>query len=162
MNMSDNIVFTKPIFYDKIYCNLCLVFNYDKDKILLLKRNNEPFKDKLNAVGGKRDTCEDKVIAMIRELKEEIGIENSDVHKAAWLLYQETTINNIKYSMDVFYIICNKDIDLEKFAVTNREGYYGVYNVKQVLNEYKELLAGSGSLEYYIKYCLSEEGCKLD
>ena len=55
------------------------IFTIDKGKIkvLLIKRNNEPFKDKWALVGGAMYNNELIETAAKRELKEETGVENA-------------------------------------------------------------------------------------
>ena len=54
--------------------NVILVYNKQQDKILMCKREKEPYKGKFNLVGGKVEENEDELIAAYRELQEETGI----------------------------------------------------------------------------------------
>ena len=59
--------------------NVIIVFNKENDKILMCKRTKEPYKGKLNLVGGKAEKDEDELYAAYRELEEETGITKNDI-----------------------------------------------------------------------------------
>ena len=59
--------------------NVIIVFNKENDKILMCKRIKEPYKGKLNLVGGKVEKDEDELYAAYRELEEETGITKNDI-----------------------------------------------------------------------------------
>ena len=59
--------------------NVIIVFNNKEDKILMCKRTKEPYKGKLNLVGGKVEKDEDELHAAYRELEEETGISKNDI-----------------------------------------------------------------------------------
>ena len=80
--------------------NVILVYNKEEDKILMCKREKEPYKGKFNLVGGKVEQNEDELHAAYRELEEETGITNQDI-----IL---THIMNLQYKMS--------DIELEVYA----------------------------------------------
>lgn len=54
-----------------IKVNVILVYNKSEDKILMCKREKDPYKGKLNLVGGKVEKDESELEAAYRELKEE-------------------------------------------------------------------------------------------
>lgn len=86
--------------------NIILVYNENKDKILMCKREKEPYKGKYNLVGGKVEENEDELDAAYRELYEETGISKEDI-----------IIQNI---MNFNYKIT--DMELEAYAgVLNKE-----------------------------------------
>ena len=59
--------------------NVIIVFYNEEDKILMCKRTKEPYKGKLNLVGGKVEKGEDELQAAYRELEEETGISKNDI-----------------------------------------------------------------------------------
>ena len=59
--------------------NVIIVFDNEEDKILMCKRTKEPYKGKLNLVGGKVEKEEDELHAAYRELEEETGIKRDDI-----------------------------------------------------------------------------------
>lgn len=80
--------------------NVILVYNKESTKILMCKREKEPYKGKFNLVGGKVEQNEDELHAAYRELQEETGITNTDI--------KLTHIMNFQYMMS--------DMELELYA----------------------------------------------
>jgi len=80
--------------------NVILVYNKEEDKILMCKREKEPYKGKYNLVGGKVEENEEELHAAYRELQEETGITPNDITL--------THIMNFQYKMS--------DIELELYA----------------------------------------------
>lgn len=89
----------KEMIYLKKY-NVIMVFNKEENKILMCKREKEPYKGKLNLVGGKVEENETELEAAYRELNEETGISENDINLCSIMNFQ--------------YII--SDIELELFA----------------------------------------------
>ena len=86
--------------------NVILVYNMTKDKILMCKREKDPYKGKFNLVGGKVEIGENELSAAYRELNEETGITAKDI--------------NLLHIMNFQYLI--KDFELEIFCgVLNKE-----------------------------------------
>ena len=89
--------------------NVILVYSKDENKILMCKREKEPYKGKFNLVGGKVEKDEDELHAAYRELCEETGITSDDIVL--------THIMNFQYIMqdmelEVYAGKLNKDIKL--------------------------------------------------
>ena len=89
--------------------NLILVLNKEETKILMCKREKEPYKGQYNLVGGKVEENEDELDAAYRELQEETGITNKDI-----LL---TNIMNFQYKVldkewEIYMGKLNKDVEL--------------------------------------------------
>ena len=80
--------------------NVIMVYNKEENKILMCKREKEPYKGKFNLVGGKVEQNEDEMHAAYRELQEETGITDKDITL--------THIMNFQYKM--------KDMELEVYA----------------------------------------------
>lgn len=80
--------------------NVVIVYNKDKDRLLMCKREKEPYKGKYNLVGGKVEPNENEITAAYRELEEETGITKDDI--------------NLKHLMNFNYI--NDGFELEVFA----------------------------------------------
>lgn len=59
--------------------NLIMVYNEKADKLLMCKRNKDPYKGLYNLVGGKIDSGEDGYSSAYRELQEETGISKNDI-----------------------------------------------------------------------------------
>ena len=60
--------------------NVILVYNKEEEKILMCKREKEPYKGKFNLVGGKVEEGEKELDAAYRELQEETGITKQDIN----------------------------------------------------------------------------------
>ena len=89
--------------------NIIIVYNKEENKILMCKREKEPYKGKFNLVGGKVEQDEDELHAAYRELREETGITNKDITL--------THIMNFQYKMqdmelEVYAGKLNKSVDL--------------------------------------------------
>jgi len=89
--------------------NVILVYNQGQDKILMCKREKEPYIGKFNLVGGKVEENEDELSAAYRELQEETGITKNDI--------KLTHLMNFQYKMsdlelEVFVGILNKEVTL--------------------------------------------------
>lgn len=80
--------------------NVVLVFNKEKDKILMCKREKNPYKGLYNLVGGKLEEGENELDGAYRELEEETGITSSDI--------------SLKHVMNFEYKLL--DMELELFA----------------------------------------------
>ena len=89
--------------------NVIIVYNKEENKILMCKREKEPYKGKFNLVGGKVEQNEDELHAAYRELREETGITDKDITL--------THIMNFQYKMqdmelEVYAGKLNKNVDL--------------------------------------------------
>lgn len=80
--------------------NVIIVYNTEESQILMCERKKEPYKGKLNLVGGKLEKNESEIEAAYRELYEETGITNKDI--------------NLVHLMNLQYII--NDMELQVFV----------------------------------------------
>lgn len=122
--------------------NVIIVYNKNQDKILMCKREKEPYKGKFNLVGGKVEANESELDAAYRELEEETGITNKDI--------QLTHIMNFQYiitdmELEVYYGKLNKD-------VTVVEEVNKLYWIDKNSNFFDiEKYAGEGNIGHMIK-----------
>ena len=123
--------------------NVIIVFNNKEDKILMCKRTKEPYKGKLNLVGGKVEKDEDELHAAYRELEEETGISKNDI-----IL---TNLMNFEYKMldmelEVYVGRLNKEVrlveEVNKLLWVNKndnffdiEKYAGEGNIGHMLKQ---------------------------
>lgn len=106
--------------------NIILVYDNKKENILMCERKKEPYKGKLNLVGGKVENGEDELEAAYRELKEETSITKDDII--------------LKHLMDFEYHI--QDMELEV--------YIGKLNKKiSVIEEINKLVWVSKDSNFY-------------
>ena len=59
--------------------NVSVIFDKTEKKLLMCKREKDPFKGKINFVGGKVESNETEDEAAYRELYEETGISKTDI-----------------------------------------------------------------------------------
>ncbi len=108
--------------------NVILVYNKEENKILMCKREKEPYKGKFNLVGGKVESNEDELHAAYRELQEETGITDTDITL--------THIMNLQYKLldmelEVFVGKLNKNVNLVEevnklYWMDNTENFFDV------------------------------------
>lgn len=91
--------------------NVVLVYNKDEDKILMCKREKEPYKGKFNLVGGKLEENEEETTGAYRELEEETGITKNDI-KLKNLMNFEYKLTNME--LEVFVGKLNKEVELKE------------------------------------------------
>ena len=89
--------------------NVILVYNKNEDKILMCKREKEPYKGKFNLVGGKVEQNEDELHAAYRELHEETGITNKDITLSHFMNFQYELQD---MELEVYVGKLNKEIKL--------------------------------------------------
>lgn len=122
--------------------NVIIVYNKNEDKILMCKRAKDPYKGKLNLVGGKVEANESELDAAYRELEEETGITNKDI--------QLTHIMNFQYiitdmELEVYYGKLNKDVTVVEEA--NK-----LYWIDKNSNFFDiEKYAGEGNIGHMVK-----------
>lgn len=133
--------------------NVILVYNKEEEKILMCKREKEPYKGKFNLVGGKVEQGEKELDAAYRELQEETGITKQDINLQHLMNFQyemsdmelELYVGKLNKEKEVieeinklYWFDKNEDFfNVEKFA---GEGNIG-HMVKQV-EIYKDKLFG--------------------
>jgi ADP-ribose pyrophosphatase len=59
--------------------NVIMVYNKEKDRLLMCRRRRNPYKGLSNLVGGKIERGESGIDAAYRELQEETGITKEDI-----------------------------------------------------------------------------------
>lgn len=89
--------------------NVIIVYNKEEDKILMCKREKEPYKGKFNLVGGKVEQNEDELQAAYRELEEETGITSNDIALAHIMNFQ---YNISDTELEAYVGKLNKDVKL--------------------------------------------------
>ena len=126
---------------DKVM-NCIVVFNKDKDKVLFCKRKKEPFKDRLNFVGGKVEPGETSEDAAYRELQEETGISRRQIR-----LYRlmDLTYYYQDFILEIYVGRLNEDVVLKEETnpllwlpldedYTDRERFAGEQNIAHIIN----------------------------
>ena len=89
--------------------NVIVVFNKDLTKILMCKRNKEPYKNMYNLVGGKIEKENDGQSEAYRELYEETNISKNDITLIHFMNIEYVVFDKI---LEVYYGILNKEVNL--------------------------------------------------
>lgn len=89
--------------------NVILVYNKDADKILMCKREKDPYKGKFNLVGGKVEQGEEEISAAYRELQEETGITKNDIKLTHIMNFQYKILD---MELEMYAGKLNKDVNL--------------------------------------------------
>lgn len=122
--------------------NVIIVYNKNEDKILMCKREKEPYKGKLNLVGGKVEANESELEAAYRELKEETGITEKDIELIHLMNFQYIMTD---MELEVYYGKLNKD-------VTIVEEVNKLYWIDKNSNFFDiEKYAGEGNIGHMVK-----------
>jgi 8-oxo-dGTP diphosphatase len=105
--------------------SLGFIFNSAGNEVLLIHKNNPDWqKGKVNGIGGKIEIGESSVECIIRETKEETGL---DTNNEDWIHFGQI-INGDKSTSQLFYYIypgvtsdatTQEDEEIEWFAVNN-------------------------------------------
>ena len=122
--------------------NVIIVYNKENNKILMCKREKEPYKGKFNLVGGKVEQGESELHAAYRELQEETGITKNDITL--------TNLMNFEYLMsdmelEVYAGILKHDVKLieelnKLYWIDKKENFFDM-----------EKFAGEGNIGHMLK-----------
>ena len=91
--------------------NVTVVFDKTEKKLLMCQRAKDPFKGKLNFVGGKVEPNETEDDAAYRELYEETGISKDDISLTRVLDFKYYLLN---MELEVYCGKIKKDITLKE------------------------------------------------
>jgi len=108
--------------------NVIIVYNKEESKILMCKRKKEPYKGMFNLIGGKVELNEDELHAAYRELQEETGITNDDIHLTHMMNFQYMIFD---MELEVYVGKLNKEIILKEevnklYWVDKKENFFDV------------------------------------
>ena len=123
--------------------NLVLVYDEKKEKVLMCKREKEPFKGKYNLVGGKIEENETDIESAYRELKEETGISKSSIELKPIINFEYPIEDN---QIKVFVGKLKEDVKLTEEI--NKLAWIDKNNDFHNLNEY----AGDGNIWHMVHY----------
>ena len=91
--------------------NVCVIFDKTEKKLLMCKREKDPFKGKLNFVGGKVESDETEDEAAYRELYEETGISQKEITLTRALDFKYYLYN---MELEVYFGKIKKDVTLKE------------------------------------------------
>ena len=123
------------------------LLNYNLDKVILIERNDGPFENKINGLGGKVKEDESEDNCMVRELQEET---NGQIDTS--VLADIFKVSTIVYFPDVVLHCYGMVLDrgwLWK-GCTNREGEVKWYSVVDIRDVTDERFAGNGNVPYLV------------
>ena len=89
--------------------NLIVVFDMNKESILMCKRTKQPYMGMYNLVGGKIEKEHDGLNEAYRELFEETNISKNNVELKHFMNIEYVSFNK---SLEVYYGILNKEVEL--------------------------------------------------
>jgi 8-oxo-dGTP diphosphatase len=111
-----------------------------KFKVLLIRRDNEPFKDKWSLVGGACYKTEDVITAMKREIKEKTGIK--DIKLTFFDLFSKPDRCKMMRMLGVAYIgviDCDRVEVLKKTAKTNDSDWFDIDRIPVLAYDHNEI-----------------------
>lgn len=129
------------------------LFTKDFKKVLMVKRNKEPYKNCWNGIGGKIKEGENEIQATIRECNEETGIEINNPKLFITYIYPETNKINNGTNLSVLY-----DFVDEVYIESNYEGIYEWKDISFALDFNNKELAGFANISQFIKEIFDIEG----
>ena len=108
--------------------NVIIVYDKTEEKILMCKREKEPYKGLFNLVGGKLEKDEEEYTAAYRELQEETGISSNDI-KLTHIMNMEYKLKDIE--LQIFAGKLNKDVEVieevnKLYWLSKNENYFDV------------------------------------
>ena len=121
--------------------NVIIVYNKEVNKILMCKREKEPYKGKYNLVGGKLEENEDSLEGAYRELEEETGITKDDIILTYLMNFEYKLLN---MQLQVFVGKLNK----EKTLVEEVNKLYWMDLNENFFDE--EKFAGEGNIGHML------------
>lgn len=132
-----------------------MLFNKNKDKLLLVKRNKKPYKDCWNGIGGKIEENETPLEAAKRECMEETNIVLENPRLLVTYVYPESNIINSNTHLNVIY-----DFVKEVEVKDNYEGHYEWKDIDFVMDTYNQEIAGLSNLNQFVKEIFDLENIK--
>lgn len=131
------------------------LFTKDYGKVLMVKRNKNPYKNCWNGIGGKIEEKETKIQAAKRECYEETGIKLNNLKLFITCGYPETNEVNKGIELNVLYDCVDK-----KTVESNDEGIYEWKDIEFALDFNNKELAGFANISQFIKEILDIEKIK--
>lgn len=132
-----------------------MLFNKEWNKLLLVKRSKNPYKNCWNGIGGKIEEGETPFSAAKRECLEETNIHLSNPRLLMTCVYPESNLINGNTKLNVIY-----DNIEEHDVPDNDEGFYRWKEIDCVMDPMDKEIAGLSNLNQFVKEILDLEGIK--
>ena len=132
-----------------------MLFNKNKNKLLLVKRNKNPYQNCWNGIGGKIEENETPLEAAKRECMEETNIALENPKLLVTYVYPESNIMNSNTHLNVIY-----DFVKEVSVRDNYEGHYEWKDIDFVMDTYNQEIAGLSNLNQFVKEIFDLENIK--
>ncbi len=137
---------TNPLYKNQGVHVIASIFTVEKGviKVLLIKRNNEPFKDKWALVGGALYNNENLLDGMTREIKEKTGIEGIDIYFSN--VFGEVNRSPVKRMIAISYIgiiDSHKVLVLKKTLKTTDADWFNIGDIPLLAYDHNEILTSS-------------------
>lgn len=123
-----------------------MLFNQTKDKLLLVKRNKDPYKNCWNGIGGKIEAHETPLVTAKRECLEETGIVLKNPKLLVTYVYPKSSAVSSNTHLNVIY-----DFVPETAVADNAEGHYEWRPIDFVMDIYSKEIAGLSNLNQFVK-----------
>ena len=132
-----------------------MLFNKNCNKLLLVKRKKEHYKNCWNGIGGKIEDKETPIEAAKRECMEETNITMQNPKLLVTYVYPKTNIMNCNTKLNVIY-----DFVQEVAINDNDEGHYEWKDVEFVMDANSKEIAGLSNLNQFVKEIFDLENIK--
>lgn len=137
---------TNPLYKNQGIHVISSIFTVEKGviKVLLIKRNNEPYKDKWALVGGALYNNENLDDGMMREIKEKTGIEGIDIYFSN--VFGEVNRSPVQRMIAISYIgiiDSHKVSVLKKTINTSDADWFKIDDIPDLAYDHNEILQSS-------------------
>ena len=132
-----------------------MLFNKNKDKVLLIKRNKKPYKNCWNGIGGKIEKGETWFEAAKRECLEETGLILVNPKLLVTYVYPKDNTINSNTKLNVVYDFVD-EVEIDD----NEEGHYEWKNIDFVMDIENKEIAGLSNLNQFVKEIFDLENIK--
>lgn len=135
-----------PLYFNQGIHVIASIFTVEKGivKVLLVRRCNEPFKDKWALPGGALYNNEDLDDGLKRELKEKTGITNIDLELCN--VFGKVNRSNIMRMVGISYlgVIDNERVNiLNKTQKTSDADWFAIDNIPDLAYDHNEIIKDS-------------------
>ncbi len=132
-----------------------MLFNKNHDKVLLVKRNEKPYKNYWDGIGGKIEEDETPLEAAKRECMEEANIVLMNPRLLVTYIYPESSVMSSNTKLNIIYDFVD-EVDI----ADNEEGHYAWKNIDFVMNIDSQEIAGLSNLNQFVKEIFDLENIK--